>query len=313
MSMFPTRILLATDGSPEAERAARAAVELAEKTGSELHVVHAAPMPSIHAIPERAAYAPEPAFQELRGIAEREGRKDLDEQVRKMEEAGGKVAEAHLRVGRSDEEIVRLAEEIGAGLVVMGSRGYGPLRRVLMGSVSDSVVRHAHCQVLVVRPRGRQERDILDGRILLAVDGSKGASAAARVAAELAKSTGSELHVTFGMSTEPQTPYSHPLAGERWDWSLEQAEQDARTFVEEQAERIGAEDEVTTRAHLRLGQPDHEIIKLGEELDAGLIVMGSRGLGGIRRALMGSVSDSVVRHAHGSVLIVREEDYSRKG
>ena len=287
-------------------------MDLAEKTGSELHVVHASPMPGIHATPERAAYAPEPAFQELRGIAEREGQKTLDEQTRKIEEAGGKVAQAHLRVGRSDEEIVGLAEEIGAGLVVMGSRGYGPLRRVLMGSVSDSVVRHAYCPVLVVRPRDRQERGILDGRILLAVDGSKEASAAARVSAELAKSTGSELHVTFGMPTEPQAPYPHPLAGERWDWSLEQAEQDARSFVEEQAKRIEAEEEVTTQAHLRLGHPDHEIIKLGEELDAALIVMGSRGLGGVRRALMGSVSDSVVRHAHSSVLIVREEDHSRK-
>jgi nucleotide-binding universal stress UspA family protein len=63
---------------------------------------------------------------------------------------------------------------------------------------------------------------------------------------------------------------------------------------------------VTAQAHLRLGHPDNEIVRLGEELGAGLIVMGSRGLGGVRRALMGSVSDSVVRHAHSSVLIVRE-------
>jgi nucleotide-binding universal stress UspA family protein len=48
-------------------------------------------------------------------------------------------------------EIVGLAEEIGAGLIVMGSRGLGGIRRALMGSVSDSVVRHAHCPVLVVR------------------------------------------------------------------------------------------------------------------------------------------------------------------
>ncbi len=310
MSMFPTKILLATDGSPEAMRAARAAVELTERTGSELHAVHVAPMPSIHAIPERAAYAPEATFQELQGIAEREGQKALDEQVHKIEEAGGKIAESHLRVGRSDEKIVGLAEEIGAGLVVLGNRGYGPLRRVLMGSVSDSVVRHAHSPVLVVRPRGYQERGILDGRILLAIDGSEEASTAARVATELAKSTGSELHVTFGMPTEPEMPYPHLLAGERWDRSLEQAEQEARKFVEKQAERIGAEDGVTARAHLRLGHPDQEIVRLGEELDAGLIVMGSRGLGGVRRALMGSVSDSVVRHAHGSVLIVRSQDDS---
>ena len=53
--------------------------------------------------------------------------------------------------GRADREIVHLSEEVGAGLIVMGSRGLGGVRRALMGSVSDSVVRHAHCPVFVVR------------------------------------------------------------------------------------------------------------------------------------------------------------------
>jgi nucleotide-binding universal stress UspA family protein len=71
--------------------------------------------------------------------------------VRKIEEGEGSVQEAHLRRGRKDQEIVRVAEEIRAGLIVMGSRGMGGVRRALMGSVSDSVIRHAHCPVLVVR------------------------------------------------------------------------------------------------------------------------------------------------------------------
>jgi nucleotide-binding universal stress UspA family protein len=72
--------------------------------------------------------------------------------VEKVKEAGGTVAQAHLRMGeRRDRAIVNLADEIGAGLIVMGSRGLGGIRRALMGSVSDSVVRHAHCPVLVVR------------------------------------------------------------------------------------------------------------------------------------------------------------------
>jgi nucleotide-binding universal stress UspA family protein len=54
-------------------------------------------------------------------------------------------------MGKAASEIVELAEELGAGLVVVGSRGLGGIRRALMGSVSDSVVRHAHCPVLVVR------------------------------------------------------------------------------------------------------------------------------------------------------------------
>jgi nucleotide-binding universal stress UspA family protein len=81
----------------------------------------------------------------------------LDEQVQKIEEAGGTVKEAHLRIGeRRDQAIIHLAEELGVGLIVMGSRGLGGVRRALMGSVSASVVRHAHCPVLVVRPEREQ-------------------------------------------------------------------------------------------------------------------------------------------------------------
>ena len=56
-----------------------------------------------------------------------------------------------MRRGRADEEIVELAQSMGAGMIVMGSRGHGRIRRALMGSVSDSVVRHAHCPVTIVR------------------------------------------------------------------------------------------------------------------------------------------------------------------
>jgi nucleotide-binding universal stress UspA family protein len=70
--------------------------------------------------------------------------------------AGGTVAGTHLRMGQVDLEIVALAEELQADLIVMGSRGLGGVRRALMGSVSDSVVRHAHCPVLVVRPKKGQ-------------------------------------------------------------------------------------------------------------------------------------------------------------
>jgi nucleotide-binding universal stress UspA family protein len=141
MSIFPTRILLATDGSSEAELAATTAVDLAKSTDSELHVVHVGEyLPTILAQTEE-----EPAQ------LEREARELLDEQVRRIEGAEGTVNEAHLRLGRVDEEIVDVADSVGAGLIVMGSRGRGRMRRALMGSVSDSVVRHAHCPVTIVR------------------------------------------------------------------------------------------------------------------------------------------------------------------
>ena len=141
MSIFPTKILLATDASKEARLAASTAADLASSTDSELHVVHVGELrPTFLAQTEV-----EPA--EL----EREAQRRLDEQVRAIEETGGTVEEAHLRLGRADEEIVDLAHNLGVGLIVMGSRGQGRIRRALMGSVSESVVRHAHCPVTIVR------------------------------------------------------------------------------------------------------------------------------------------------------------------
>lgn len=151
--MFRTKILLATDGSAEAGRAAQMAVELSERLGSELHVVHVAPVPGAYSVPESLICDPE-FYERMRDFAGRESRVRLDEEVVKIGSMG-ELAGAHARVGRPDEEILRLAERLGVGLIVVGSRGLGPIRRALIGSVSASVVRHAHCPVLVVRSATR--------------------------------------------------------------------------------------------------------------------------------------------------------------
>jgi nucleotide-binding universal stress UspA family protein len=148
MSIFPTKILLATDGSEEAALAARTAADIAEKTSSELHLVLVGLSVShIGMGPPEIADIPAPKQEELN----QDARRLLDTQVEQIEASGGTVARAYLRIGRPDEEIVTLADELGSGLIVTGSRGFGGLKRALMGSVSDSVVRHAHCPVLVVR------------------------------------------------------------------------------------------------------------------------------------------------------------------
>ena len=141
MSVFPTKILLAIDGSESASAAARTAVELSQKTGSELHVVHVetdVPVALAH-----MELDPDSISQAAREL--------LDEQVRRIEEGGGTVAQAHMRIGNEAEEIVTLSESLRAGLVVIGSRGQSIWKRAVMGSVSEDVVRHAHCPVMVVR------------------------------------------------------------------------------------------------------------------------------------------------------------------
>jgi|SRR5215217_16051 nucleotide-binding universal stress UspA family protein len=151
MTIFPTTILLATDGSKEAQLAATTAADLAQKTNSELHVVYVGHLPLVSYESPGATTLDPDLWKRMQEGAEQEARTKLDEQVQRVGKTGGEVAEVHARLGRPDAEIVGLADELGAGLIVLGSRGLGSLRRALMGSVSDSVVRHAHCPVLVVR------------------------------------------------------------------------------------------------------------------------------------------------------------------
>ena len=150
MSTFPTKILLATDASKEATKAAQMASDLASISGSELHVLHVGNMKDFHVSPgAEQSFSPRTApLGDVREKAEQ----TLEEAVRQVEEVGGTVAEAHMRMGDPDDEILRFCEEQGDfGLIVMGSRGLGPIKRRLMGSVSESVVRHAQCPVLVAR------------------------------------------------------------------------------------------------------------------------------------------------------------------
>jgi nucleotide-binding universal stress UspA family protein len=130
--------------------AATTAINVARSTDSELHVLSVGP-----GYPAYDVRVPEVA-EELK----RQTQEMLDDEVAKIEQAGGEVAQAHLRLAAGhpgfehhpSDDVVRAAEEVGAGLVVLGSRGLGGIRRALMGSVSDSVVRHTHCPVMVVRP-----------------------------------------------------------------------------------------------------------------------------------------------------------------
>jgi nucleotide-binding universal stress UspA family protein len=298
---------VATDGSEEAELAATTAANLAQKTGSELHVVHVfgiAPVgPPVY--PEATDLQGEALEAEAEErISEQRAREVLEAEVEKVRSAGGTVAEGHLIEGRVAPEIVALAEEIRAGLIVMGSRGRGGIRRALMGSVSDSVMRHAHCPVLVVR----SEPVSFPTKLLVATDGSKDAELAAATAADLARSTGSELHV---VSVFPGSAYVHPYYEDRFPEAAERLRREAREerqeMLDEQVERIRKAGGDVAQTHIRTGEAAEEIVALAEEKGAGLVVVGSHGLGGIRRALIGSVSAAVVPHAHCPVMVVRPE------
>jgi len=153
MSIFPTRILLATDGSEEAELAALRAVELALSTDSELHVVHVGVVPIfLVSYPGTLGY-----YDKLYEQIQEQSRELLRKESWRVKAAGGKVAGTHLRMGKVDLQIVGLAKELGADLIVMGCRGHRGIRRAIEGSISDGVIRRVPCPVLVVGSHVRAE------------------------------------------------------------------------------------------------------------------------------------------------------------
>jgi nucleotide-binding universal stress UspA family protein len=169
-----------------------------------------------------------------------------------------------------------VAAEIRAGLVAMGSRGRGRIRRALMGSVSDAVVRHAHCPVMVVR----WKPVAFPAKVLLATDGSEEATVAAQIVTDLGKKTGSEVHVVH-VGEIPITHYPDRFG---YRALYEEHEREARQLLETQVESIKAAAATVAQEHLRMGKADEEVVVLAEELGADLIAMGGRGLGGVKRA-----------------------------
>jgi nucleotide-binding universal stress UspA family protein len=145
--LYPTRILLATDGSPESRCATETAVGLAVATDSELHVAHAIstapPTPYPHAS----------AGQRWELVL-------LDEKAREVEKMGRTVAGTHYGEGDPVEEILWIAEELGVGLIVTGGRAPGRPGPFWFRSYPMRRFRRAGCPVLIVRggrgPRGEQ-------------------------------------------------------------------------------------------------------------------------------------------------------------
>jgi nucleotide-binding universal stress UspA family protein len=146
--LYPTKILLATDGSKESAPAVRTAVELATATGSQLHLVHA-----ISTVPQRPY--PRAYEREMREAILHRKRLAalalLDEKVSQVEEMGGTVAGSYYREGLPVDEVLRLSDELGVGLIVTGGRILGRLERLFASSFCEDLLLRAKCPVLMVR------------------------------------------------------------------------------------------------------------------------------------------------------------------
>jgi nucleotide-binding universal stress UspA family protein len=138
-------VMLATDGSPTAEKATATAVDLARLLGTELVIV------SAWDIPYSAVGLPPVLINgELAKLGEEQARKVSAEAAASAEEAGVETRSVVLR-GFPVEQICHAAEKFDPRFLVVGSHGWGAVKRTLFGSVSTGVLHHATCPVLVVR------------------------------------------------------------------------------------------------------------------------------------------------------------------
>lgn len=139
-------ILFATDGSPSAKAAAHEAFELAKATGWKLRVITVWRAPILTGY----GFAPAPYMPKLADI-ERDHANKVAREAVETAKAAGIDATGELRQGDASDAICAAAEEAAARLIVMGAHGWGAVQRFVFGSVSTSVLHHAHCPVLVVR------------------------------------------------------------------------------------------------------------------------------------------------------------------
>jgi nucleotide-binding universal stress UspA family protein len=286
--LMQEKVLLATDGSKDAALAARAAVDVCEVTGSELHVVHA--WQSVPTARLRAF---------MRAELKKLGNELLEEGVKGVEGAGGLVAGAHLVEGRAADEILDLAGLIGAGLIVIGSRGLGPVGRIALGSVSETVIHHSRWPVLVLRGG---EDSWPPERVIFGDDGSEAARAAGDLGASLCGRHGAQALVLHAYPRLPEVDDEGRGFDPRLvDDELRRAENDLQERSRELESRLGSR----PKARLVVGDAAASLMEAAEAdaPERTLLAVGSRDLGAIGRMRLGSVSTKVVHAAKGPVLV----------
>lgn len=195
--------------------------------------------------------------------------------------------------GEVYERIVDLADAENCDVIVMGRRGLRRIERTLIGSVTARVIGHTQRDVLVV-PNGTT---VGWKTIVLATDGSKYSAAAAERAIAFAKSYGGELKVLSVVDVPAEFYAEAPQA-------VEDLVRKAKGFVadvKKQAEAAG----VPTETFVGEAEAYQAVNNLAQEQKADMIVLGSHGRTGLRRLLMGSVTEAVIGHASCPVLVVK--------
>jgi nucleotide-binding universal stress UspA family protein len=282
-------VVVGVDGSPAGGAAIDWAARFAAERNLPLRLIYVFPFPSL-----AASVAPEslPTESELRPGFERMVSEAAD---RARKAAGGELVVSGTVIEGVPAEAL-IDESQRAGLVVLGSRGYGGFRGLLVGSVSVQVAAHAASPVVVVPPRSDGGST---GPVVVGVDGSELSEAAVGFAFEAASFRNAELVAISAW----QVPAGLDLVPMQVDVEQFGADQD-RALAESLAGYQERYPDVRVRRQVSLGSAAQVLLEAAA--DAQLIVVGSRGRGGFAGLLLGSVSQSVLHNANCPVAIIKD-------
>jgi nucleotide-binding universal stress UspA family protein len=292
-------IVLALDGSEPSGLARDLVAGVPWPDGTSIRVVSALePGAEIFPLPWPGT---EPLGLDMLEVAARE---DIEPMLRSAAEriAGpGRTVDWELVRGRPADVVIDEARRTGADLVVLGSRGHGRIEGLRLGSIPAEVVDHAPCPVLVARGATLS-------RAVFAQDGSEHAAAAADIVARWPVFRGIPVRVVSvvtlsGPLASGIAPTMMATALETYSETIDVMESESLRLAEETAARFG-EAGVPATATVRRGETAAELIEEARDFGADVIVVGSRGVGGLTRLLLGSVARRVLVHAPCSVLVV---------
>lgn len=299
------RILFPTDFSECAERALRIAESLAERYDAELHKLHVIVWSGTGLHPGilfgMSSVEREQFLEKARRAVDERLARDAAESDRTYEARPTQVVHTS-----AADAIADYVDEHDIDLVVIGTHGHGPIKKLLLGSTAEKVVRTARCPVLTVR----QEVDVAHfdpRRILVPVDFSDQTEGLLRHAMHLAAEKGASIDAVHVV--QPQYLPAVYYGREPIPIPYDEIKHRALDHLKEVLEKVvGAA--VETRPRVVLGDPVSEIIDMAGGADYDLLVIATHGYSGLKHVLLGSIAERVVRSAPCPVLVVKSFGHS---
>jgi nucleotide-binding universal stress UspA family protein len=291
-------IVVGVDGSSSSDSAVRWAAQEARMRNTPLTLVHVVVTPAWGPTPWLLSDAPQPIPAEEDRTLEEAGRKIIDEAIKIAEDSGHDDAiteiKSELYFSVPVSTLVNLSKQ--ADMVVVGRRGQNALTRVLLGSVSNGLLHHAHCPVAVIHDSAPSAPTRSNLPVVLGVDGSSASELATEIAFDEASRRGVDL-VALHAYRDADLPQ---VLNVQWSGDNPIPPQALADRLTSWLERYP---DVTIHPRIVCDNPARHL--LDESESAQLVVVGSRGRGGFAGMLLGSVSTAVAHAANVPVIVAR--------